>query len=164
MKNQNPSYSLLAKTLHWGFVIAFAYGIFKAVENIDQLENSTFLRFEVLFASAFLFMLAARYLYMKKTQKTSVPIKTGKLQRMAAKTVHLGMYLTLATIALTGLIIGFLFHMGFKDGVLIEGLIAIHEFGIPVMYWLIGIHITAAIFHRLLRDGVWNSMVPFWRE
>jgi|TARA_B100000900_G_scaffold379785_1_gene364950 cytochrome b561 len=31
-------------------------------------------------------------------------------------------------------------------------------------YWLIGIHIAAALYHRWLGDGVWNAMVPVWKE
>jgi cytochrome b561 len=101
---------------------------------------------------------------MKKTQKTSLPIDTPKTQRLAARLVHLGMYGVLGVIAITGLAIGFIFWLGLKDGVLIETVVAIHELAIPLMYWLIAIHISAAIYHRLLNDGVWNSMVPFWKE
>ena len=101
---------------------------------------------------------------MKKTQKTSLPTDTPKTQRLAAKIVHLGMYAALGVIAITGLMIGLIFWLDFKDGVLIETVVAIHELAIPLMYWLIAIHVCAAIYHRLLSDGVWNSMVPFWKE
>ena len=164
MSKNAPNYSFIAKTLHWGFVIFFAYGIIKSVDELEQLENSSFLRFEFLFASAFLILLALRFFYMKKTQNTSLPAGTGKLQRLAAKIVHLGMYMILAVIALTGLIIGLLFWMGFQSFFLIALLVTLHEFAIQVMYWLIFAHISAAIYHRLRKDGVWNSMVPFWKE
>jgi cytochrome b561 len=42
--------------------------------------------------------------------------------------------------------------------------VAIHELGITIMYWLISVHVAAAICHRLRRDGVWSSMVPFLKE
>ena len=101
---------------------------------------------------------------MRRTQKTSLPEDTVKIQKIGAKIVHLGMYITLFIIAITGLLIGLLFRLGLKDGLIIEMVIAIHEFCIPVMYWLIGIHVIAATYHRFLKDGVWNSMVPFWKE
>ena len=164
MTNRKPNYSFTAKALHWAFVVLFVYGIFKAVEDLDQLQESSFLRFEVLFALAFLVLLVVRYYYMKKKQKSSLPLETSQFQRMAARTVHLAMYGTLGLIATTGLIIGLLFWLGFTDGFLIEAIIVIHEFGIPLMYWLIAIHVAAAIYHRLLKDGVWTSMVPFWKE
>jgi len=164
MNNVKPSYSLIAKILHWGFVGFFIYGIIKSVDELNQLDESSFLKFEILFALAFLFILTGRFFYMKKTQKTSLPINTPKPQRLAARLVHLGMYGALGAIAITGLMIGLIFWLGLKDGVLIETVVAIHELAIPLAYWLIAIHISAAIYHRLLNDGVWNSMVPFLKE
>jgi cytochrome b561 len=74
------------------------------------------------------------------------------------------MYACLALIPLTGLLIGLLFWLGFEDGFLINTLVEVHEFSVSVIYWLIGLHILAAIFHRLKNDGVWSSMVPFLKE
>ena len=44
-------YSKLAKVFHWGFVILFAYGISKQVDDISQLEDFALLRFELIFAT-----------------------------------------------------------------------------------------------------------------
>ena len=101
---------------------------------------------------------------MKTTQKTSLPEDTPKAQKLAAKIVHNGMYALLLGTVLSGLIIGFMFWLQIKDGFLIDIIIIIHEFIINLLYWFIGIHIIAAIFHRLKRDGVWSSMVPFLKE
>jgi cytochrome b561 len=32
------------------------------------------------------------------------------------------------------------------------------------IYFLIFLHVSAAIFHRFKKDGVWSSMVPVFRE
>ena len=48
MRENEVNYSLTAKIFHWGLVLFFVYGIFKAVDDISQLENDAFLRFEVL--------------------------------------------------------------------------------------------------------------------
>ena len=101
---------------------------------------------------------------MTKTQKTALPDNTPKIQRFAAKIVHFSMYVSLAGIALSGLAIGYLFSIGLKDGFFVDLIVAIHEFLVSTIYWLISVHVIAAIFHRFKRDGVWNSMVPFWRE
>lgn len=53
-------YSKIAKTFHWGFVVLFAYGVLKQVDDIGQLRDTALLRFEILFASALLIMLGAR--------------------------------------------------------------------------------------------------------
>jgi len=101
---------------------------------------------------------------MSKTQETSLPDDTSKIQKIAARTVHLGMYTTLAGTAITGLSIGLFYWLGFRQGLFIDFLTAIHSFVVNIVYWLVGIHIVAAIYHRLKKDGVWNSMVPFFRE
>ena len=101
---------------------------------------------------------------MKKTQQSSLPEQTPESQKLAAKIVHTGMYICLAAIPLSGLIIGLLFWLDLKDGILINIVIEAHEFAVSIIYWLIGIHILAAIYHRLKKDGVWSSMVPLWKE
>ena len=60
--------------------------------------------------------------------------------------------------------IGLFFWLGFKNGYMIEFIIFLHENSISVIYWLITIHIIAALYHRVRSDGVWNSMVPIWQE
>ena len=104
------------------------------------------------------------HFYMKKTQGSSLPVSTPKSQKLAAKIVHFSMYISLAGIALSGLMIGYLFWLGLSDGFLFEITIVVHETLVSVIYWLISIHVIAAIYHRLQRDGVWSSMVPLWKE
>ena len=160
----NSQYSKIAKLFHWGFVILFIYGLVKQVDDITQLEDKAFLRFEIIFALIFLFLLFMRLIYMKKTQKTSLPEDTPKAQKIAAKIVHNGMYVLLGGTVLSGLLIGFLFWLGIKNSFLIDFTVNIHELIINLLYLLIVIHIIAATYHRLKRDGVWSSMVPFFKE
>ena len=161
---ESPKYSTTAKVFHWGFVVLFAYGIAKQVDDISQLEDFALLRFELVFATLLILLLAVRFLYMTKTQSSSLPSETSSFQKLAAKLVHLGMYVSLTTIALSGILIGGIYWMEMKEGLLIEGVITVHELAVTASYWLIGLHITAAIFHRFKNDGVWNSMVPVWKE
>ena len=158
------NYSRLGKIFHWGFVILFIYGVAKQVDDINQLEDKVFFRFEIIFALIFLFLLLVRFIYMKITHKTSLPQNAPKLQKISAKIVHNGMYVLLASTVLSGLCIGFLFWIDFKDGLLINFFINIHELIINLLYFFIGIHILAATYHRLKKDGVWSSMVPILKE
>ena len=160
----NKRYSGIAKLLHWGFVVLFVYGIAKQLDEINELEDVNLLKFEVLFAAVFLILLIFRFIYMKRTQVSSLPEKTSKIQNLAAKSVHYAMYICLAAIALTGLMIGFLYWLGFKNGFLINVVVEVHSLSVSAIYWLISIHILAALYHRLQKDGVWTSMVPFWKE
>ena len=168
MNNTNldskSNFSSIAKFMHWGFVLLFIYGLLKQIDELNQLEDKALLQFEVIFATVFVLLLLIRFIYMKTTQKSSLPDSTPKSQLLAARVVHYGMYACLALIPLTGLLIGLLFWLGFKDGFLINAVLEVHEFSVSIIYWLIGLHILAAIFHRLKNDGVWSSMVPFLKE
>ena len=164
LDKNNSQYSKIAKFFHWGFILLFIYGVAKQVDDINQIEDQAFFRFEIIFAVIFLFLLLIRLIYMKTTQKTSLPEDTPKAQKLAAKIVHNGMYALLIGTVVSGLLIGFLFWIELRDGILINIVIFFHELNITLLYWLIGIHILAATYHRLKRDGVWSSMVPFLRE
>ena len=157
-------FSLTAKTFHWSFVILFAYGISKQIDNINQLEDLALLKFEIAFAFLFMLFLVFRFFYMTRTQKSSLPQNTPKIQKIAAKSVHYGMYIGMISIALSGLVIGFLYWLGLKSGMIIDIIIGWHETSVSVVYWLIGIHLIGAIYHRLKDDGVWNSMVPILKS
>ena len=166
-KNQfknKSNYSNLAKIFHWGYVILFIYGVAKQVENINQLEDSFILRFEIIFALTFLILLIVRFAYMSKTQKSSLPLNTPKSQKILAKIVHMTMYLLLAGVAMSGLTIGLIFWLNLENDLLINIIIFIHELIVNLLYWVMGVHILAAIYHRLKKDGVWSSMVPFFKE
>ena len=157
-------HSLLAKSFHWGFVIIFIYGIYKQVQDIEQLEDNSLLRFELIFALILIALLIMRFFYIKKTQQSSLPEDTPKIQQVAARIVHNSMYVSLFLVPMTGIFVGGFYALGLKDGFLIDAFIGLHEFSIQAIYWLIGIHISAAIYHRIRRDGVWSSMVPFLKE
>ena len=165
-QNSRPfdGYSLIAKIFHWSFVLIFAYGIYKQVDEIQQLEDVSLLKFEILFASIFLLLLFIRFIYMAKTQTSSLPENTHMIQKVAAKIVHLGVYTSMASIAITGLIIGGLYYAGLKQGIIIDVFVGMHEISVVASYLFIGVHISAAIYHRFKKDGVWNSMVPFLKE
>ena len=125
-KNKSQ-YSILAKLFHWGFVILFVYGVAKQVEDISQLKDSSFFRFEIIFALFFLFLLIIRFIYMKKTQKSSMPEETSKVQKIIAKIVHNGMYILMIGTVLSGILIGYLFWVGFQNGFLINLIISIQN-------------------------------------
>ena len=82
-----PSYTLTAKIFHWSFVILFAYGISKQIDNINQLEDLALLKFEIAFALLFILFLVARVVYMKRTQKSSLPPDTPMVQKALARAV-----------------------------------------------------------------------------
>ena len=155
-----PSYTLTAKMFHWSFVILFVYGVSKQINNINQLEDLTLLKFEIVFAFLFILFLVARFVYMKRTQKSSLPPDTPMVQKALAKAVHYGMYIGMISIALSGLVIGCLYWLGLKSGIILETIIGWHEVSVSSVYWLVGLHLIGAIYHRFKNDGVWEAMTP----
>ena len=158
------SYSLLAKCMHWAFIGVFAYAVINAVDEVEELENFTFLMKEVLFAITFLSLLLFRFIYMRSARAAMPQLDMPKSLILLARIVHLGMYASLALIAITGLIIGGLYYIGVKDGLVLEAILLSHE----IFFWtsvnLMGLHIAGAIYHRVQGDGVWSAMVPMLKE
>ena len=154
------NYSITAKIFHWSFIILFAYGVFKQIDNINQLEDLALLKFEMTFALLFILFLVVRFVYMTRTQKSSLPPDTPRAQKALAKAVHYGMYIGMISIAFSGLVIGSLYWFGLKSGIIIETIIGWHEVSVSIVYWLVGLHLIGAIYHRFKNDGVWQSMVP----
>ena len=85
--DSKPNFSSLAKFMHWGFVLLFIYGLVKQIDELNQLEDKALLQFEVIFATVFVLLLLIRFIYMKTTQKSSLPESTQKSQLLAARVV-----------------------------------------------------------------------------
>ncbi len=162
--SKSKQHGLIAKFFHWGFIILFIYAILKGLDDVDQLADQAFLYFEITFATLFLFVLAIRFIYMKRTQPTALPDNTPSWKKKAARFGHLAMYFSIASIALTGLFIGGIYWIGIPSGPIMNISIALHEFSIIASFLAIGLHISAAIYHRFLGDGIWSSMVPIFKE
>ena len=143
----------------------YAYGMFKQLDDISQLEDNGLLIFEVIFASIFLLIVLMRYFYMRKvgTMHAST-VTVHPVHKFIAKSVHTSMYLCLILLPLSGLAIAFLFKQGIVDGPLQNFTIGIHEFTATLSYVLIAVHVSAAIYSRVKGEGVWSSMVPILKE
>ena len=156
------SHTTLAKFIHWTFTFLYAYGIFKQVDDLNELEDASLLNFEILFATVFLIIVLIRYFYMKDTPTllgANEDIPKGHL--FIAKTVHRLVYFSLIMLPSTGLLIAGLFNLGMGG---IEIAILIHEFSAFLSYLVIGLHVVASIYSRFKGEGLWNAMVPVWKE
>lgn len=160
----NRSYSSMAKCVHWAFIGVLAYGVINQVDEVEELESSALLVEEVVFTMIFLSLLLFRFMYMRSARAAMPPYDMPKNLIVLARIVHLGMYVSLALIAITGLMIGGLYYSGVKEGLVLEAILLAHE----IIFWtsvnLMGLHIAGAIYHRLRGDGVWSGMVPILKE
>tara|TARA_B100000579_G_C22650512_1_gene765969 strand:- start:15 stop:578 length:564 start_codon:yes stop_codon:yes gene_type:complete len=156
------SHTPLAKFIHWTFTFLYAYGIFKQVDDLNELEDASLLNFEILFATVFLILVLVRYFYMKDISPllgANNDIHKGHL--FIAKIIHRLVYFTLIMLPTTGLLIAGLFNLGMEG---IDVAIAMHEFSAFLSYIVIALHIGASIYSRFKGEGLWNAMVPVWKE
>ena len=155
-------HTTLAKFIHWIFTLLYAYGIFKQVDDLNELEDASLLNFEILFATIFLIIVLIRYFYMKDTPAllgAHEDVPKGHL--FIAKSVHRLVYLSLIMLPTTGLLIAGLFNLGMEG---IEVAIALHEFSAFLSYTVIALHIGGSLYSRFKGEGIWNAMVPLWKE
>ena len=157
----------LAKIIHWSFVGLYLYGIVKQVDDLSSLEDSKLLWFEVGFATFFLIIVLARYFYMRRfetLQGATVPVHI--VHKRFARAVHISMYLCLIMLPLTGLMIAGLYTQGYRDATpdesqtVMDIVLDLHGAAADFSYFLIILHISAAVYSRIKGEGVWSSMVP----
>ena len=162
----------LAKVIHWGFIVLYTYGIFKQVDDLSQLEDRGLLLFEVAFATLFLVIVIMRYSYMRRFetfQGAREPVP--KVHTYFAKTVHFAMYGCFILLPLTGLAIAGLYTQGYtvnatpdEAGNIMDVVLDLHGTVADLSYFLIVVHIAAALWSRVKGEGVWSSMVPILHE
>ena len=162
----SANHTLLGKVFHWAFVLLYAYGIFKQIDDLEQLEDAALLQFEILFASVFLLLVVIRYGYMRRFetfQGSVVPVH--RYHKRFARIMHVAMYLCLVLLPVTGLAIAWLFTQGVgEDALTMNAAIGLHGFSADLSYALIVVHVAAALYSRVKGEGVWTSMVPVFTE
>ena len=156
------SHTPLAKIIHWSFTLLYAYGIFKQVDDLSELEDASLLNFEILFAIIFLILVLVRYFYMKDTPPLlGANEEIPRAHLFIAKTVHRLVYFSLIMLPLSGLIIAGIFNLGIRG---LEIAIAVHEFSAFLSYVVITLHVGASLYSRFKGEGMWNAMVPVLKE
>jgi len=166
------SHTLLARSIHWSFILLYLYGIFKQVNELDELEDSTLLLSEIVFATVFLVIVILRYSYMRRF-KTFLGAREPVhiVHYYFARTVHRAMYACFILLPLTGLMIAGLYSQGYtvnatpdEEQTVMDLVLDLHGAVADLSYMLIFLHIGAAIYSRIKGEGVWSSMVPILKE
>ena len=166
------SHTTTAKFIHWLFIVLYVYGIFKQVNQLEDLEDNQLLLFEIIFASIFLIIVILRYSYMRRF-KTFLGAREPVhiVNYYFARSVHKAMYACFILLPLTGLIIAGLYSQGYTENAtpdeeqtVMDLVLDIHGAVADLSYMLILLHIAAAIYSRLKGEGVWSSMVPILKE
>ena len=166
------SHTLLARSIHWSFILLYVYGIFKQVNELDELEDTNLLLFEIVFATIFLVIVILRYSYMSRF-KTFLGAREPVhiVHYYFARIVHKAMYACFILLPLTGLMIAGLYSQGYtvnatpdEEQTVMDLVLDLHGAVADLSYMLIFLHIGAAIYSRIKGEGVWSSMVPILKE
>jgi len=161
------SHTTTAKFIHWLFIVLYVYGIFKQVNQLEDLEDNQLLLFEIIFASIFLIIVILRYSYMRRF-KTFLGAREPVhiVHYYFARSLHKAMYFIFILLPLSGLLIAALYTKGYQneDELVMEAALGLHSFAAVASAVLILVHIAAAIYSRLKGEGVWSSMVPILKE
>ena len=166
------SHTLLARSIHWSFILLYVYGIFKQVNELDELEDTNLLLFEIVFATIFLVIVILRYSYVSRF-KTLLGAREPVhiVHYYFARTVHKAMYACFILLPLTGLMIAGLYSQGYtvnatpdEEQTIMDLVLDLHGAVADLSYMLIFLHIGAAIYSRIKGEGVWSSMVPILKE
>ena len=166
------SHTLLARSIHWSFILLYLYGIFKQVNELEELEDTKLLLFEIVFATVFLVIVILRYSYMSRF-KTFLGAREPVhiVHYYFASTVHKAMYACFILLPLTGLMIAGLYSQGYtvnatpdEEQTVMDLVLDLHGAVADLSYMLIFLHIGAAIYSRIKGEGVWSSMVPILKE
>ncbi len=149
----------MARMLHWGTTLLLLYGFIRNGEFTDPLNNPDAMQLEVLFAIGLGALFAVRFVFMNRSNggTSRLPASAPRWERVSSHVVHLGTYLGVAAIILTGLAIALTSSIG---GLPLQTALAAHDGAVHVTALLIVIHIAGALWHWLIRrDGVWQAMV-----
>ena len=160
------SHTTLAIVIHWLFILLYIYGVFKQIDELDQLSDPSLLIFEIIFASLFLIIVLIRYFYMRQFETfQGATVSIPKIHKFFAKTIHSLMYLCLILLPITGLMIAGLYSQGYtnEEGLMLSSVLLLHGLSADLSYLLIAIHVGAAIWSRIKGEGVWSSMVPVFK-
>ena len=161
------SHTLLARLIHWSFIVLYLYGLSKQIGELDELEDNGLLLFEIFFATVFLVVVILRYSYMRRF-KTFLGAREPVhiVHYYFARSLHNAMYVVFILLPLSGLLIAALYTKGYQneDELLMEAALGLHSLAAQASALLILAHIAAAIYSRIKGEGVWSSMVPILKE
>ena len=161
------SHTLLARSIHWSFIVLYLYGLSKQIGELDELQDNGLLLFEILFATVFLVVVIVRYSYMSRFKTFLGARKPVHIVHYYfARSLHKAMYVVFILLPLSGLIIAALYTKGYQseDELLMEAALGLHSFAAQASAALILVHIAAALYSRIKGEGVWSSMVPILKE
>ncbi|MFZ1725121.1 MAG: cytochrome b/b6 domain-containing protein [Albidovulum sp.] len=144
--------------VHWGIALLLGVSYFssdamKAAWRAYRKGNDAFgtvAAVHLWVGVAILLLALARVLIRRRRGVPALPVGGHPLADLAAKLTHLGLYLLMFLIPVSGLTAWF-------GGVETAG--EVHEIIFNLLVALVGLHVAGAVFHQfVLRDGLMDRM------
>lgn len=164
------SHTWATKWVHW---VAAALLLFAVVTNGDvtgALFNPNAMQFEVYVGIAMAVFYGFLWLWTKGPGGgTRLPAKAPGWERLLAKIVHYGIYLSIVSILLTGFAMAYLAPTDLVVNAPAEQILDMsgrfsfardaHEFAAGLLGWLFAAHLAGALWHLFVRrDGVMQAI------
>lgn len=167
--NEGPQakpHGFVTKGIHWLAAGLLAFGYFKGLDRVSQLNDTNLFWTEVGFAIAIGVLFAFRWIWTKRVAgHTRLPDEAPWWEHYASRFVHLGLYASVFGIVLSGLGIALGFATPLLDGLFLDAMVGLHEFTLAALPIFLIVHIAGALWHGLVRrDGVMESMTMRWRK
>ena len=178
MPSTPPGYTTTARLLHWIIALmvlsTIPIGTIMLREGIDRSTQDTLFILHKNGGVIILILVLARIAWRVANPSPPLPDTVPPIQRLASRTVHLGLYAMLIFMAVTGYTrvaaggfpIEMLDALGLprlapRSDSLAETAQTLHHYGRYVLVALILVHVGAALYHALvMRDGVFRRMWP----
>ena len=169
MTTKAKPHGFVTRGIHWVSAGLIGYGYFKGLDSVSQLADPAVLQFEVLYALGLGALFALRYVWTKTIAgPTRLPNDAPKWEHTLSRAVHLGLYASVFGIILSGLGIAFAYATPALGGLVLAGVVALHELFLGALPVLLAAHIAGALWHKVVRrDGILESMtgrLPFMRR
>lgn len=160
MTTQAKPHGFVTKGIHWlsGGLIAFGY--FKGLDNVRQLADPTLFMTEIIFALVVGAVFIFRLIWTNKIAgATRLPEDAPQWEHWASRAVHIGLYVSVFGIVLSGLAIALAYATPVLGGLFMGAMIGLHEIALTVLPLLLIAHVAGALWHKVVRkDGVLESM------
>ena len=156
---------MVAKCLHWGTALLLLFAYIANGDVTNALRDPAAMRMEAWLGLAILVIFAARYLWMHKYNAgvSRLPDAAPKWEHLVSRAAHHSLYLCVAAIVATGLLIWA--AQSYGSDWMVNDARDIHEFFTNTTLFVIGAHVIAAFWHKLVRrDGIWEAIgTPWWQ-
>ena len=159
-------HGFVTRGIHWLSAALIGFGYLKGLDSVSQLAEPAVLKFEILYATGVGLLFAIRFLWTKYVAgPTRLPADAPGWEHTASRFVHIGLYVTVFAIILSGLGIALAYSVPALGGFVLAGLLALHELSLAILPVLLIGHVAGALWHKFVRqDGVLESMTGSLRR